>query len=208
MRRFGTGLAALLVLGGAASSARAQFAPDITPFPVGRYDPKPMLGGSLWDMLRGRNKLESQPLPGQEATPAAKPAEAPAKKEGAAPGKEKAPAPPVKKAPPKVSPPPVPLTAEERAREQQRLMQAYTRRLVVCDKLHELADEKNDTKLAAEADRLAKVAWEVYQKQSGRLLSPAGTLEDGAAPARATLAGEGRGKGSAARTASVGEGKR
>ena len=59
---------------------------------------------------------------------------------------------------------------DERSKEQERLMKAYLRRQQVCDKLSEVALETNNLALGEEARRLEKLAWQIYQEQSSRLL--------------------------------------
>lgn len=63
-----------------------------------------------------------------------------------------------------------PLTAPDRALEQERLMKAYLRRLAVCDRLRDIALETNDAALSEEAGRLDEMAWTLYHEQSNRLL--------------------------------------
>jgi hypothetical protein len=111
-----------------------------------------------------------------------------------------------KPAPPgKGEAPAVPL---DRGKEQERHMNAYLRRLEVCDRLKAIAQDTNDAALAEEAERLNDLAWMAYVRHAAPGLGGA-ALPGGAAPARGTLSGEGRGAGGpAARTASVREGGR
>jgi hypothetical protein len=79
------------------------------------------------------------------------------------------------------------LTVADRSAEQNRLMNAYLRRIAVCDELRSIARQTNDTALEEEAARLDDLAFKVYQEQSNRLLgvavsSPEPDPGDGARP--------------------------
>ncbi len=65
---------------------------------------------------------------------------------------------------------PKPASRDERSKEQDRLMKAYLRRHQVCDRLSEIALETSNLALGEEARRLEKLAWQIYQEQSSRLL--------------------------------------
>jgi hypothetical protein len=81
--------------------------------------------------------------------------------------------------PPKPAPgEPAPLTIAQRAEEQDRLMKAYLRRLDVCDRLREVAQESSDDRLLKEAGRLEELAWRLYQTRSSKLLGVAGLAGD------------------------------
>jgi hypothetical protein len=69
---------------------------------------------------------------------------------------------------PIVQPPP-----EQRARDHDREMNAYLRRLAVIDRLREVALETNDSTLTEEANRLNDLAWRVYQQHAAKLLGTA-----------------------------------
>ena len=75
-------------------------------------------------------------------------------------------------------PGPPPLTVGQRAVEQDRLMKAYLRRLEVCDRLRDVAHEKNDNFLIDEASRLEEMAWKLYQTRSSKLLGVASATGD------------------------------
>ncbi len=140
-------------------------------------------GSDWWHNLFGgkakADDLKSEPLPGEKTAEAA---EAPVA----------APRPP----------------SAGKAADFKRFKNAFERRAEVCDKLRDVAREKNDPKMEEEAQRLYDQACEVYKQQTSRLLG-AGELEEGATPATATLSGQGRTVGgAAARTASVREDKR
>jgi hypothetical protein len=61
-----------------------------------------------------------------------------------------------------------------RAHELDRLMKAYLRRLEVCDRLRDVAQQGNNADLLAEAEQLEAMAWSVYQQQARRLGSVPG----------------------------------
>jgi hypothetical protein len=64
-----------------------------------------------------------------------------------------------------------------REREQDRLRNAYLRRLEVCDRLAQIAEETNNSKLAEEAAELANLAWENFEKQCSRIPGAKMSLE-------------------------------
>jgi hypothetical protein len=61
-------------------------------------------------------------------------------------------------------------TVADRMREHDRLRNAYMRRVAVCDQLVDIAHITNDEALKAEAQRLEELAFELYQKQSAKVL--------------------------------------
>jgi hypothetical protein len=89
-------------------------------------------------------------------------------------------------------------TGAGRARDQERQLNAYQRRVDVCTRLREVARENNDSKLEEEAARLEEKAAQVLEQHLGPAEDPAGKLEGGAAPG---------GERPAERTAGVREGK-
>jgi len=78
-----------------------------------------------------------------------------------------------KDGPPPISPP----TAAERQREHDREARALLRRQQVIDRLREVALETDNAQLAEEADRLADLAFKVYEKHAARLLGTSPALE-------------------------------
>jgi hypothetical protein len=86
----------------------------------------------------------------------------------------------------------------DRARDQERQLNAYQRRVDVCTRLREVARENNDSKLEEEAARLEEMAAQVLEQHLGPAEDPAGRLEGGSASGVARPA---------ERTASVREGK-
>ncbi len=88
---------------------------------------------------------------------------------------------------PKSSPPdpkqPPPMTVAQRAAERDRLEKAYLRRLDVCDRLRDIAQETNDTRLIEQANRLEELAWRLYQTRSNKLLGVASTAGGDEEPA-------------------------
>ena len=62
-----------------------------------------------------------------------------------------------------------PLAADVLAEAVRAEQDAYIRRLDVCTKLRQIADEKGDTDLASKADELEKLATAVYQERVGKL---------------------------------------
>jgi hypothetical protein len=61
-------------------------------------------------------------------------------------------------------------TVSDRAREQERLMKVYLRREAVSDKLRDIGLATSNSALVEEAAYLREKAWQIYVKQSGRLL--------------------------------------
>src|SRR5262249_39147652 len=59
-----------------------------------------------------------------------------------------------------------PSPAESATREQARQRNAYLRRMLVCDRLRQIAQETNDADLERQADELQEQAWAVYQKHT------------------------------------------
>ena len=88
----------------------------------------------------------------------------------------------------------------DRARDQERQLNAYQRRVEVCTRLRELARDGNDSKLEEEAARLEEMAAQVLEQHLGPAGDPAGRLEAGAPAGGGDRPGE--------RTASAREGKR
>jgi len=75
----------------------------------------------------------------------------------------------------KASPAPVVDTAAAvRAREEA----AYLRRLAVCDKLQEVAQDTNDGELSRLAEQLAEQAWQVYLQRTAQLPASRADVED------------------------------
>ena len=87
----------------------------------------------------------------------------------------------------------------DRARDQERQLNAYQRRVDVCTRLRDVARESNDPKLEDEAARLEEMAAQVLEQHLGPAEDPAGRLE-GDGPDGTARPGE--------RTASAREGKR
>jgi hypothetical protein len=66
-------------------------------------------------------------------------------------------------------------------------MNAYLRRLSVCDRLREIAQETGNEALRAEAERLEEMAWNVYEQKTNRSLGMSGqALLDDEPPSRST----------------------
>jgi hypothetical protein len=87
-------------------------------------------------------------------------------------------------------PPPSGLSPLERtAREQERLRKAVLRRVLVCDRLRQVATESDDAELMRQADELEARAWEIYRQQAARLGLPM-SLEDAATPKPTSLTNE------------------
>jgi hypothetical protein len=74
-----------------------------------------------------------------------------------------------KKAPVTVERPLAPNPAETMAFEQQRQMNAYLRRVAVCDRLRDIAFQNNDTELQRQADQLELRAWEIYRQHTANV---------------------------------------
>jgi hypothetical protein len=68
------------------------------------------------------------------------------------------------------------------AKEHDRLMKAYTRRMAVCDRLANIARETGDDRLQREAESLNALAWKIYEDRATQL------REAQAGRAEATLA--------------------
>jgi hypothetical protein len=62
-----------------------------------------------------------------------------------------------------------PSKAERTAEEQAQQRNALLRRLQVCNRLRQVAQEKGDAELESRADALEAQAWDVYQRQAARL---------------------------------------
>ncbi|NBO91862.1 MAG: hypothetical protein EBV06_06060 [Planctomycetia bacterium] len=71
-----------------------------------------------------------------------------------------------------------PAPRPDRTAEQSKLEKAYLRRQAVCDRLREIAQERNDTQLSEEAARLEEIAWKLFQSRSELLLG-AETADEG-----------------------------
>lgn len=63
-------------------------------------------------------------------------------------------------------------TNKERAAALQRELDAYLRRMQVCDRLKEIADETGDSALEQQAELMAQRAWFVYQQRTAQLKLP------------------------------------
>lgn len=61
---------------------------------------------------------------------------------------------------------------KERAAALQKELDAYLRRMQVCDRLKEVADETGDTALEQQAELMAQRAWFVYQQRTAQLKLP------------------------------------
>jgi hypothetical protein len=62
-----------------------------------------------------------------------------------------------------------PSLVQRNAEEQTRQRNALLRRLQVCNRLRQVAQEKGDAELESRADELEAQAWEIYQRQAARL---------------------------------------
>ncbi len=78
-----------------------------------------------------------------------------------------APKPIEKKSDPIPAAPAGPTAAELAAATRKRELAAYTRRMEVCDRLMEVAVEKNDEAMQARIEQLKDRAWELYQQRTG-----------------------------------------
>jgi hypothetical protein len=116
------------------------------------YKPQPTFQGKVWDVFSSTPKPEVMDS-------VALPKEPPAKGEAA------------KGQPPKSEP--VVQTVADRAREQERLMKVFLRREAVSDKLRDVGVATNNAALVEEAAYLREKAWQIYVKESGRLLGTA-----------------------------------
>jgi hypothetical protein len=116
------------------------------------YKPQPTFQGKPWEMFSSTPKPEVMDS-------VALPKEQPAKGESA------------KGEPTKGEP--VVQSVADRAREQERLMKVFLRREAVSDKLRDIGVATNDAALVEEAAYLREKAWQIYVKQSGRLLGTA-----------------------------------
>lgn len=66
----------------------------------------------------------------------------------------------------------------DRKAEQEKLMNAYLRRMAVCDKLRLVAEDTGNPSLEEEAKRLEGLAWQLYQQRAGRLLGAGAALRE------------------------------
>jgi hypothetical protein len=68
--------------------------------------------------------------------------------------------------------PPTPSSNKERAAALQKELDAYLRRMQVCDRLKEIADETGDAALEQQAELMAQRAWFIYQQRTAQLKLP------------------------------------
>jgi hypothetical protein len=86
--------------------------------------------------------------------------------------------------------PALPNPAEVAAFEQERQMNAFSRRVEVCLRLRQIALDTGNDELQRQAEELEARAWEVYRKQTAHLPLPAEAPEDAANPVEKPSAGE------------------
>ncbi|HMP02346.1 MAG TPA: hypothetical protein PKD86_11060 [Gemmatales bacterium] len=65
-----------------------------------------------------------------------------------------------------------PSSNKERAAQLQKELDAYLRRMQVCDRLKEVAEETGDASLEQQAELMAQRAWFVYQQRTAQLRLP------------------------------------
>jgi hypothetical protein len=135
MRRLGTGLWAVALLGVAVSDAGAQqVISDGREGVPTRYAPdRP--GNTWWDSVSGSSDKGGTGTAGEQ----------------------------------RVTVPAGPPVAERTIHTQQREKNAFLRRLMVCDRLRQVAAETNDAALERQADALAAQAWEIYRRRTASL---------------------------------------
>jgi hypothetical protein len=85
--------------------------------------------------------------------------------------------------------PALPSPAEVAAFEQERQMNAFSRRVEVCLRLRQIALDTGNDALQRQAEELEARAWEVYRKQTAHLPIPAQAPEDVANPVEKPAAG-------------------
>jgi hypothetical protein len=86
--------------------------------------------------------------------------------------------------------PALPNPAEMAAFEQERQMNAFSRRVEVCLRLRQIALDTGNEELQQKAEELEARAWEVYRKQTAHLPLPAEVPDDAANTAEKPSAGE------------------
>jgi hypothetical protein len=74
--------------------------------------------------------------------------------------------------------------------EQERQMNAFSRRVEVCLRLRQIALDTGNEELQQKAEELEARAWEVYRKQTAHLPLPAEAPDDAANPVEKPSAGE------------------
>jgi hypothetical protein len=107
-----------------------------------------------------------------------------------------------------------PSPTERAARDQKRELNAYLRRMQVCDRLRQIAYDTNDAELERQADELEEQARLVYERATSRL-PLAGSPDETALGQRLGTGsatpgdppGKGRGRDDGGRAALKGEGK-
>jgi hypothetical protein len=80
-------------------------------------------------------------------------------------------------------PSPGPSVVERAEAVRQRELKNYLRRIDVCDRLAQIAEDANDQQMVSQVEELKERVWAVYQQRSGRL-APGATPETEDAPAQ------------------------
>lgn len=81
-----------------------------------------------------------------------------------------------------------PNLSEAPAHQQQRHMNAVLRRVQVCDRLRQIAEQTGNAELQQQADELEARAWAIYQRQTESLATSAAPIDSDAHP-RSTAEG-------------------
>jgi hypothetical protein len=81
-----------------------------------------------------------------------------------------------------------PLTVERAEVVRQRELKNYLRRIDVCDKLAQIAEDTNDQQLLSQVEEMKERVWAVYQQRTAHLTPATASEAEDAAPRRAGAA--------------------